>query len=161
MKEDQPSIEDLKEQYKELKEKYSLPEFTELNQIFEIEDTSTETEFLLRRIRRAMSEKITGYLRFIDVLLNPSNAPIFFFRLVKKLDKTDMDTLSSIYQKLGSFEIQIVSLDLDYSEKKEAEFVNNLYKTFNEEIKKDFLKVMEKLNVNEESVQRTNGSYFG
>ena len=161
MTKDCPNIEDLKKQYKKLKEKYNLPEFTELNKLFSIEETEIETEFLLRKIRRTMSEKISAYLRFIDVLLNPSNAPIFFFKLVKRLDKDDSDIISKIYEKLGSFEIEIISLDLEYSDKKEAKFINKLYKTFNEEIKEDFLKIIEKLNNSEINTPKINGSYLG
>ena len=154
-------IEDLKNQYNKIKEKYNLPEFSDLNKLFDIEEIDSETEFLLKKIRRTMSEKIGNYLRFIDILLNPSNAPIFFFKIVKKLDRDDREIIGNIYEKLGNLEIQIVSLDLDYSEKTEAEFIKNLYQTFNNEIKKDLLKIIEKLNSDEDNSQRVNGSYLG
>jgi len=154
-------LEELKQRYNELKVKYKLPEFTELNQLFDIEDIDPETEFLIKKIRRAMSEKIGNYLRFIDILLNPSNAPIFFFKLVKKLDRDDREIIGNIYETLGNLEIQIVSMDLDYSEEKEAEFIKNLHQTFNNQIKKDFLKIIEKLNSDEDNSKRVNGSYLG
>lgn len=154
-------LDSLKKQYEELKQKYNLPEFSELNEVFDIEEVDPETDFLLRKIRRTMSEKISGYLRFVEILLNPSNAPIFFFKLIKKLDGSDKENIASIYEKLGKFEIQIISLDLEYSEEKEVEFINNMYKAFNDKIKKDFLAIIEKLKNGKENSKKTNGSYFG
>ena len=155
------SIQELKENYNQLKIKHSLPEFTELNKLFDIEDIEIETEFLLKKIRRTISEKIAGYLRFIDVILNPSNAPIFFFKLAKRLDSKDMQTLKNIYENLGKFEIRTICLDIDYSEKNDAEFIKDIFNTFNKEIKKDFIVIIEKLNTEEENSKKINGSYFG
>lgn len=155
------SIEELKEKYKKLKIKYSLPEFTDINKLFDIEEIDSETEFLLKKIRRAISEKIIEYLRFIDIILNPSNAPIFFFRLVKKLNGNDRDSLTKIYGKLEKFEIQAITLDLEYSEKNESEFIKDILKIFDGELKKDFLTIIEKLNSKEEISKKINGSYFG
>ena len=160
MPKDHP-IQELKKNYNQLKIKHSLPEFTELNKLFDIEDTEIETEFLLKKVRRTISEKIASYLRFIDIILNPSNAPIFFFKLVKRLDSKDMQTLKNIYEKLGKFEIQTICLDIDYSEKNDAEFIKDIFNTFNKEIKKDFIVIIEKLNTEEENSKKINGSYFG
>ncbi|MEK6873080.1 MAG: hypothetical protein AABW90_03650 [Nanoarchaeota archaeon] len=155
------SIEELKEKYKKLQTKYNLSEFTELNKLFDIEEIDPETEFLLKKIRGAISEKIIGYLRFIDIILNPSNAPIFFFRLVKKLNGTDRDSLTKIYEKLEKFEIRAIALDIEYSEKDESEFIKDILKAFDRELKKDFLTIIEKLKSEEESSKKINGSYFG
>jgi len=154
-------IDEFKKKFKVLKEKYDLPEFTKLNETFDIEDIDIESEFLLRKIRRAMSEKIASYLRFAEMILNPSNTPLFFFNLVKKLNREDSENLGKIYEKLGNFEIEILSLDLEYSEKKEAEFINRIYTIFNNEVKGNFLKIIEKLNNGEAESQRINGSYLG
>jgi len=154
-------LESLKKQYEELKQKYNLPEFSELNKLFDIEEIDTETEFLLKKIRITVSEKITAYIRFIEIILNPSSAPIFFFKLVKKLDGDDKENLANIYEKLGNFELENISLDLDYSEKKEAEFITNIYDTINNQIKRDFIIIIEKLKNGEENSKKINGSYFG
>jgi len=158
---EEKSLKELKDKYNKLKSKYNLPEFTELNKLFDIEDIEVETEFLLKKTRRKILEKIIDYLRFLDLILNPSNAPIFFFRLIKKLEKEDRDVIINIYEKLGNFEVSSISLDLNYSEEKEAEFIKEIFKVFNQEIKKDFLRVIEKLNFSEENFKKINGSYFG
>lgn len=162
MKEEQEGLEKLKEDFEKLKVKHDLPSFYDLNKFFDIEEISHETEFLLRKIRRTISEKISNYLRFIEIIINPSNAPVFFFKLVKKLDKKDQEILSEIYGSIGNLEIEIISLDLDYSEEKEAEFIKKIFKLFNEEIRIKFESILQKL-LNEETNNKksSNGSYFG
>ena len=156
------NLEELKERYAELKSEYDLPEFDELNKLFDIEEVDSETDFLLRRIRRVISEKVLGYLKFIEVILNPSNAPIFFFTLIKKMENKDKDILTKIYEDLGKIEIEIIVLDLEYSEKKEAEFVKKLYSMCNENVRVELLNVLKKIgNGSDEKKKESSGSYFG
>ncbi len=154
-------ITELINKYKPLQEKYQLPEFSELNKLFDIEDIDPDTEFLLRKIRRTISDKIANYLRFTEIVLNPSNAPMFFFKILKKLNSEDKEALTKIYEQLGKSELKMLSLDIEYDEQKEADFINETYKSFTEEIKEEFLKVIEKLNNGEENSVKINGSYLG
>lgn len=154
-------ITELIDKYKPLQEKYQLPEFSKMNEVFDIEDIDPESEFILRKIRRSISEKISSYLRFTEIILNPSNAPMFFFKLLKKIDSTDKEALGKIYEELGSSELKMLSLDIEYDEKNEADFILEMYKTFNKEVKEEFLKVIEKLNNGEENSPKVNGSYLG
>ena len=109
-----PIIE-LIDKYKPLKEKYQLPEFSELNKLFDIEDIDPESEFILRKIRRTIADKIANYLRFTEIIINPSNAPMFFFKLLKKLTSEDKEGLSKIYESLGDAELKMLSLDVEYT----------------------------------------------
>jgi len=155
------NLEQLKEQYTKFKEQYQLPEFTELNKQFDIEEIDIETEFLLRKIRRTIAEKIAGYLRFIEIILNPQNTPLFLFKLIKKLESQDKEDLNKLYEKLGAFEIELVSLDLDYDEKKEADFIIQCSNLFNKEIKTNLLALTEKMSNGHDNSKPSNGSYFG
>ena len=153
------SIEELKKEYNKQKEKYGLPEFSELNEIFDIEELDTETEFFLRKLRKIISDRVAGYLRFLEIILNPSNAPMFFFTLIK-LDNNDKETLTRIYEKLGNLEIEVVKLDLEYKEEKEVEFIKKVFKIFSE-IRNDILKVVDKMT-NDGNIKKEEGrSYFG
>lgn len=161
-KKENSCLEELKEKYEVLREKYALPSFYELNKVFDIEELDSETDFLLRKIRRFISEKLAGYMRFIEVLLNPSNAPIYFFKLIKKLDEPDREALNVMYDTLGKIEVETISLDLNYNEEKEVEFIKKLYKMFNSEIREKLLDVLVKLgNGENEKKKEVNGSYFG
>jgi len=151
---------ELRQEYERFRKKHQLPDFTELNKLFDIEEIE-EGEFLLRKIRRTISEKIGGYLRFVETILNPSTAPMFFFKLIKKLENEDRTTLAEIYEKLGNSEVEALSLDLDYDEKKEAEFINKIYNLFQKEVKNKLAEIIKKLNTNGDNNHHKESSYCG
>ncbi len=162
MPREKSNLEEMKKDYLVLQKKYSLPSFRELNEEFDIEKVSeNETECLLREIRKNIMEKVISYLRFIEMLLNPSNAPLFFFALVKGLTSQDKRILEKLYDKLGSFEIEVIELDCDYSEKNEAEFINKLLKEWRS-VREDMIKLVEvlKRNWNQKSSKNDKG-YLG
>jgi hypothetical protein len=156
------NLKELKKEYLKFKPKYKLPDFSDLNMLFDIEEIDFETDFLLRRIRRTISDRISTYIRFVEIIINPSNAPIFFFKLVKKLDIHDKELLTEVYEKLSHFEVEVIALDLEYSEKKEAEFIKKAHVLFNDEISKKLLEIINKLaNSTDKPFRETNGSYVG
>jgi len=157
---EEKNLEELKKQYIIFKRKYELPEFSELNKVFDIEEIDVETEFLLKKIRRLMSEKITGYLRFFEIILNPANAPMFAFKMIKKLDNKDKEDLSNIYEKLGNLEFELVKLDLEYNEEVEAKFIKKVYNVF-VTLRKDVLVVINKMLNFSSDEKSERGSYLG
>lgn len=160
--EDKNNLDELKQKYNEFRKKYNLPEFLDMNKVFDVEEIDIETDFLLRKIRRVVSERISGYLRFIEVILNPSNAPIFIFKLIKKINEEDKKQLIEIYEILGNFEIEIIKLDLAYDEIKEAEFIKKVYNILNDEISKKLLIIIEKMRNGKGSEKKVGReSYFG
>jgi hypothetical protein len=156
------NIDDLKTEYSKYLSKYSLPEFSELNKLFDIEGVDLQTEFFLRKVRRVISDRISAYLRFAEIILNPSNAPMFFFKLVKKLDSKDRENLSEVYESLSLLELEVIRLDLDYSEINEADFIKKTYKLFDEDSRVKLLEIIKKLgNGDNNNKKENNGSYFG
>lgn len=163
-KENDSNLENLKEKYNEHKKKYGLPDFSALNELFDLEDVGSDTDYLLRKIRRAVAERISGYSRFVDVILNPSNAPVFFFNLIKKLDLKDKEAITNVYNILGNLELEMMGLDLEYNEKKEAEFLIKIVDVFDKKIRPVFLDVLKKLRNGDDKSdvkKETKGSYFG
>ena len=156
------NLEELKIEYKNLQANFKLPDFSSLNQQFDIEEISVETEFLLRKIRRTITDKLNGYLRFIELLLNPSSAPMFILNVVKKLNSEDKEILSNLYEKLGDLETKAIPLDIEYDEKQEADFIINSYEIFDKDIKPKLLETSKKLiNGKSNNQRKNNGSYFG
>lgn len=138
-------LDNLKKQYEVLKKKYSLPSFQNLNEDFDIEKTAEkETELVLREIRKIVMDKAIAYLRFIEMLINPSNAPMFFMALTKSFTIEDRKVMEKIYSKLGEFELDVIEIDNEYSEKNEAEFISKTYKEW-QKIKQDMKKIIEAL----------------
>ncbi|RLG10657.1 hypothetical protein DRN73_07290 [Candidatus Pacearchaeota archaeon] len=139
------NLDNLKKRYSVLQKKYSLPSFQEMNEDFVIEKVSEEdSEILIREIRKFIADRFMNYLRFVETILNPSSASIFIFSIVKSLKKEEKDELEEIYKKLAKFELDLIELDVSFSEEKEAEFIKNSFKVW-QEVKRDFLKVIQKI----------------
>ncbi len=155
-------LDELKKEYKKLQEKYRLPDFEGLNQDFYIEKIAEfETEFLTREIRRFIADKIYNYLRFIETLLNPVNAPMFIFSVIKSMSQEDKKKFSDIYDRLSKIDLELIKLDVESSEKKDAEFIRQVYSSW-QEIKKEMISLLERLNKEKSKEEGNTGSgYFG
>lgn len=138
-------LENLKTEYEKIRQKFNLPSWREMNEEFEIEKLQDkETETLIREVRRAMLEKSLSYLKFIEMFMNPGNAPMFFLALVRNLDNGKKKILDELYLELGKYEILSVTLDNEYNEEKEAEFINKFFNSW-KSIKSRFKEVSEEL----------------
>ncbi len=156
------TLDELKAAYLEIQIKHNLPSFQELNQDFQIEKIAEyETDILIREIRKFIAGKFSNYMKFIEMIINPVNAPMSIFSLIKSIEQSDKKKLSEIYEKLVKNEIEIVELDLNFSEEKEVQYIknsNNLWK----EIKKDLLEIIEVVKKNWDNKSSKNGvGYLG
>jgi len=160
--ENKSDLENLKKDYKKIQGKYELPDFTEINKDFHIEKIAEiETDFLIREIRKFMADRFSNYLRFVEALLNPQNAPMFVFSIVKSIGKEEKNKLTEIYKKLAKIEVDIIELDIQFIEDKEADFIKTSYKTW-QEIKKDILEILGTIKKNWNNKGEVNGKgYFG
>ena len=135
----------LKKEYKKIQSRYTLPEFQELNENFSVEKIADyETDILIREIRRFISDKFSNYIKIIENILNPVSAPLFVFSVNNSLSEQEKKRLTKIYEILAKLEIKMVNLDLEFSEKKEADFIKNSFKMW-KEIRKDLLKITSKI----------------
>jgi len=161
-KDKESNIENLKKTYKKIQKIYALPDFEKLNSDFQIEKVAEiETEYLIREIRKFVADKFSNYFRFIEIILNPVNAPMFIFSIVKSLGAGEKKKLTEIYKKLAEKEIRLIELDIEFSEKKEAEFIKDSYKTW-QGIKKDMLEIIGVIKKNWNNKLEQNGKgYFG
>ena len=161
MKAEKSKLKKLKEDYFKVQKKYGLPDFDKLNEDFKIEKAAqTESDFLVREIRESMGETLENFLRFVEAILNPVNVPMFLFPIIKSLSAEEKNKLSEIYKKLSKLEIDAMKL-IDYSEKKEAEFIKNSYAVW-QEIKKDFVKIIEPLEKRMDiKSEKSEKGYFG
>ncbi len=157
-------LKDLKEAYLEIQKKHSLPEFDALNEDFQIEKLSdVETDFLVREVRRFIADKFSNYLRFIEAILNPVNAQMFVFSFIKTLGSVEREKLSSVYKKLAKKEVDVIELDILFSEEKEADFVKDSFLIW-QDLKKDLMDVVDVVKANWDKEVEINGSgkgYFG
>jgi hypothetical protein len=162
MDKEESSLENLKERYAEFEKKYGLPDFDELNADFSVEKLAElETDHLVKEVRRFVSEKFSNYLRFVEAILHPVNAPIFIFSVIKSIDQGDKEKLTDIYKKLAKREVLLLDLDVDGSEEKEAEFVKESFKIW-QDIKKEFKGISDTIKKNwDNKFEAESKSYFG
>ncbi len=152
----------LKENYRMLQRKYDLPSFEQLNEDFQIEKAAeSETDFVLREVRRYITDKFFNYLRFIESILTPTNAPMFVFAITKTIGIKDREKLIELYKKIAKVDIDLIELDIEYSEEKEAQSIKKYYEMW-QEIKKELLEIVEVIKKNWDVKIEDNGKgYFG
>ncbi len=155
------SIKGIKEIYDPLIKKYSLPSYKELNEEFDISKIDVSNETILSDIRKAIINKLSAVLNFVELLLNPTNGSMFHMYLVKSTNGVEKEILNRLFDKLGSLEIDSFKLDIDYSEKAEAEFISNSFKEW-DSMKDDLNSIMSSLKKNwHVNSSRKEKSYFG
>ncbi len=154
-------LESVKKNYLPLMKKYKLPSFDELNKEFEIEKVQEhETDYLLREIRKAVSEKMSAFLRFFETVLNPVMAPVFVIAALKNLENGEKERIKEIYEAMVGVEIGTIELDIIYDEKKEAEFIIKAAKKW-KSIKPDILEVMKIIEKSHSIREKKGNSYLG
>lgn len=162
MENEKSDLEKLKENYYLIKEKYNLPEFSDLNEHFGVEVIAdNETDFLVREIKKCVSDKIANVTRLIETLLNPANSSMFVFSIVKSLDSEDRKKLSDLYKQLSEIGLESLILDVDSSEKQDADFIKKIYE-FWINSKSELLSILNKVKETKESKSESNNKgYFG
>ena len=163
-KEKTRELDKLKKEYEKLRKKHNLPSFNELNKDFSIERVcEIETDFLLKEVRKSMADKIFDYLRFVETLLHPINAPMFYFSILKTLNNEDKKILGETYKELVESEIDFLEVDLEYSEEQEAKAIKKSYEKW-QNVKKNLLRIINTVKKNWGSKfepSSNNKGYFG
>lgn len=160
MAEEEKQIEKLKKNYRELAKKYNLPEFEKLAEDFDIENIEKGSSFVLRDVRRAINEKLSAYLHLFEMFLNPGNSPMFIFSMLKNVGDSDKKEIKEIYKILVKSTAEVMKLDTIYNEKKEAEFISNTSKEWNE-LKHKILELFKRFDNIDLNNNISSNGYFG
>ncbi len=162
IKQNDSGLENLKKEYLKKQKKYNFVDFKLMNEDFQIERISEiETEYLVRELRKFIAEKFSNYLRFVETILNPTNASMLVFYFIKSMSVEDKKILRDIYKKLAENEITILEFDIEFNEKREAEYIKNSFNLW-QDMKKDLLDVISSIKKNLGSKFETNNKdYFG
>jgi hypothetical protein len=154
-------LKELKKRYTELENKYKLPTFKQMNEDFEIEKISLESEVLLRVIRKLMMDKILSFLNFIErVITNPTGLPRIYYGYIKSMDNGDKIEIEKLYDSLGSLSLEAFKLEVVTSEKEEAEMIKKGFQVW-QSAKPELLKVAAKMKIPESQSIKKEKSYFG
>ncbi len=152
-------LEELKRQYAEIQKKYDLPSFEEINPSFELEKIDRETEILVKLIRRLMIEKIINVMSFIEMLMNPAQAPRMYHPFFKVVTEKDQKMMGDIYEKMAELIFSSLENDSEYVEKKEAMLIKEIFSKWGE-ISGDLDILIKRIKNPGEAVKK-NREYFG
>lgn len=155
-------LKDFKVEFKKIAKKHKIPSFDELNECFEIDRIERDTDFLLREVRKTMMEKVVSYIRFLEMMLNPAQAPPMFLMFIKTLKEEDVKNLQKVYEKFIEVELLALRLEVDYSEDGEAKSIQKIFDMWNLQ-KKDLGKILDVMERNWKSVgtEKKERGYFG
>ncbi|MBU3941569.1 MAG: hypothetical protein KKF74_01520 [Nanoarchaeota archaeon] len=126
----------IKKKYNELKDKYSLPDFDEINPIFSIYKIENE-DFLLKQIRKKIIGKTTSMSEILENFLHPDTtlSDIYECKVFSDLER---DRIFKLYKNLKILEKESIELSLEPDEKTEAEFIKNVWNSW-DNIKQEML----------------------
>jgi len=153
-------LDELKKAYSKLEKKYGLPSFKELNENFEIEKIERDTEILLRDVRKVMMEKVVNSLGFLEMFLNPINAPRMYLSYMKSMGAEEQGIVEKVYGMLAGLNILALEGEIDYSEKREADVIAEIFKVWIS-VKPEFMKLFAGMRKPNGDVVRKERSYFG
>ena len=155
-------LKELKKSYNDLSKKHKVPSFEKLNEYFEIDRIERDTDYILREVRKAMMEKIIGYVRFLEMILNPSQAPPMFIMFMKGITEKERGMVNDVYKSFIELELKSLKLEIDYSEEHEVETINLIFETWGEKRKvlKDIIGFFEK-NWKTEKIDKKTRGYYG
>ena len=160
-KESCTDVKELKKKYSILMNKYNLPGFKELDEEFDILKIDSNSETLLREVRKLMILKFSAVLNFIELILNPTNGSMFHMFLVKGINNFDKKIMDNLFERLGEIELNSFKLDINYSEESEAEFIKSKFEIW-QEIKPELTKILDSLQDNwNKTAYKKEKSYFG
>lgn len=150
----------LKKNYAVLKKKHNLPPFEKVNENFEIDKIDKDTEIVIRAVRKAMIDKIVNSLNFLEMLLNQLNSPRLYIAFLRSLTAEDKQLMEKMYYSLGQLSMASLELEIDYSEKQEAETIKKIYSTWIS-IKPSFKEILKKIRNPPVLSLKKEKSYFG
>jgi len=132
-------------QYGELRKKYRLPEFKEMNYEFELSDLD-ETDFLIKALIKRIAEKLDFFAGLFEELLQPDGSNLSAMHESRVFEDDEKKRHTAFTLKLMFLSRRIVELSLNGSEKEEAEFISGFFsewKPIKEELKKYLNKMKE------------------
>lgn len=153
-------LKELIKEYENFEKKYKLPKFDRLNEDFEIGKIDHNNGLIVKTIRKVMMEKVINSLSFIEMLLNPVNAPKMYMQFIRAIDIKDKKNLDKIYNTLIVLSMASLEREMNYDEKAEASLIIDVEKRWNE-VKPNFRELFAKMKNPVQVQVKKERSYFG
>ncbi|HLC50664.1 MAG TPA: hypothetical protein VJI97_04540 [Candidatus Nanoarchaeia archaeon] len=129
--------------YSDLKKKYKLPEFSEMDRELEISSIE-ETNFLLRAIARKASEKLDFYASLIEEALQPDTSNLYSMHEARFFTQNDKNKMNELYSRMMKLARESIETSLDNTEENEAKFISLFFSEW-KQIKQELLAYVRKM----------------
>ena len=154
----------LKEEYEKIRKNNKLPSYEDLDKEFELLYVTKleEIKFPLRFIRRRMNDKLAWFCNMLQNIIQPNPGSIIGLEESKFFSNEDKEKMIKLLKELMYIERESLVLDIIYDEKKDVEYINNVFSKW-ENIRKEIshfseiLKKGWKAEIKKESKEQ----YFG
>ena len=134
---------EIEKQYNELRKKFKLPEYKEIDFEFEVSDLE-ETNFLLRAIIRRMAERLDFYSTMLEEVLQPDTSNLYAMHEMKFFGDKEKSQMYELYTKLMNLNRQSIEISLERNEKSEADFISNVFGEWRN-LREELLKFVRKM----------------
>jgi len=127
--------------YEELKEKYNLPSYDELDFEFELDK---EAKYPLRDIRRKINSKLHIFLDILQSIIQPETSDLTQMYEAHYYTEEDKQKALNLYKRLMIYSRTSDEIAIKYNEEDEANFINELFQKW-EEIKDEMYFFIKKM----------------
>jgi len=152
----------MKDKYNILMKKYNLPEYEDLNLIFELDDIPIETTLVLQKIRGRINEKIEYLTGIIEIIIQPDNN-LSDLHEAHHLEDKYKENAFKLFKKLKHIMRYSDLVSIDNTEQQNASFIIESYNYWlksRDEIK-EYLTKLKFVWLNESSTKNDLDFYFG
>ncbi len=126
---DMTKLEDLKKEYNVFSKKEHLPEFEDLDDVFEIRAIDLERGNLVNSIIRIMMSTINNHLELIYPVINPNPSSFYSMSLHSYMNEKDKEKITKLYAALIQLQLGGTKTLLE-SNKEKAGYINKLHKLY-------------------------------
>lgn len=149
----------MKKEYDELKKKYQLPEFKELDADFQISSIEAKN-FVLKEIVKKMTEKIEYFSTIFEEILSPER--LSSLNESSMFNEQEKKKVLRIYRKLHFHYRQNTYLEINYEEKETADFIKEFFNEW-QDLKPDIKLIVARIknSWNSDKKSKLELSYFG
>ena len=131
----------VKEDYTELSKKHKLPSFVEMEREFEI-STLDEEGFLLREVRRKITEKVELYFKFLEEILQPETT-VANMHESREFNEEEREKIFKLFSKLMFLYRLSMETSVNEDDQKSADYINTVFTDW-DSIKDQFSKIVAK-----------------
>lgn len=114
--------------YKELKEKYNLPTYEELDFEFELDE---EAKFPMRDVRRKINNKLHIFLDILQAVIQPETSDLTQMYEAHYYTEKDKQKALTLYKQLMIYSRTSDEIAIKQNEDKEAKFIIDLFQKWN------------------------------